>query len=211
MTSTTPTSAEAKAADAPSAETPAAETRADRFVRDLAVLKIPDPAAGRATLWLRLGVVLMLVGPVLAVTAFLMSRGTTDALTQNDALTLGLAGITSSVVGAALFLRYSLIGVDHRSGLNVLPLANERERSSLTKSISSSRSLKTSSAVMVWSPLVNVALARWSSTACHVIDVSIRPAGARTHMSLNKVTVSLRSISGPAASTSSSRWWRWPC
>lgn len=30
------------------------EPRADRFVRELAVLKILDPAAARATLWLRL-------------------------------------------------------------------------------------------------------------------------------------------------------------
>ena len=114
MTSTSPTSATAASAAAAStlaadAEA-AADTRADRFVRDLAALKIPDPAAGRATLWLRLGIVLMLVGPVLAVTAFLMSRGTTDSLTQGDALTVALAGITASVVGAALFLRYSLIG-----------------------------------------------------------------------------------------------------
>jgi hypothetical protein len=31
------------------------ETRADRFIRELAELKIPDPAAGRPRLWLRLG------------------------------------------------------------------------------------------------------------------------------------------------------------
>ena len=109
MTSTSPTSTAGTSTTETSTET-SAGTRADRFVRDLAALKIPDPAAGRATLWLRLGVVLMLVGPVLAVTAYLMSRGTTDALTQGDALTVALAGITASVVGAALFLRYSLIG-----------------------------------------------------------------------------------------------------
>ena len=110
MTSTSPTSATAASTSAAPAAEAATDTRADRFVRDLAALKIPDPAAGRATLWLRLGIVLMLVGPVLAVTAFLMSRGTTDSLTQGDALTVALAGITASVVGAALFLRYSLIG-----------------------------------------------------------------------------------------------------
>ena len=110
MTSTSPTSTAGTSTTDTSTTETSAGTRADRFVRDLAALKIPDPAAGRATLWLRLGVVLMLVGPVLAVTAFLMSRGTTDALTQGDALTVALAGITLSVVGAALFLRYSLIG-----------------------------------------------------------------------------------------------------
>jgi hypothetical protein len=84
------------------------ETRADRFVRDMAELKIPDPAAGRAGLWVRLGGLLMVVGPGLAIGAYVMSHGTTDALVQRDAITLGLGGVTASVVGAALFLRYSL-------------------------------------------------------------------------------------------------------
>lgn len=86
------------------------ETRADRFVRDLAVLKIPDPAAARAGLWLRLGGALMTLGLVLAVSAYFMSHNTSDQLVQGDALTLGLGGIASCVVGAALFLRYSLTG-----------------------------------------------------------------------------------------------------
>jgi hypothetical protein len=86
------------------------ETRADRFVRDLAELKIPDPAAGRAALWLRLGVVLMVAGLVLGASAFFMSHGTNDPLVQRDGLALGLGGVTATVVGSALFLRYSLTG-----------------------------------------------------------------------------------------------------
>lgn len=86
------------------------ETRADRFVRDLAELKIPDPAAGRAGLWLRLGVTLLVLGPALAIVAYVMSHGTRDPLVQRDAITLGLGGVTAAVVGAALFLRYSLTG-----------------------------------------------------------------------------------------------------
>ncbi len=86
------------------------ETRADRFVRELAELKIPDPAAGRPRLWLRLGVVLMVLGPLLAVSAYLLSHRTTDALVQRDAITVALGGVTVSIVGAALFLRYSLTG-----------------------------------------------------------------------------------------------------
>lgn len=84
------------------------EARADRFVRELRELKIPDPAAGRSGLWLRLGVVLMVAGPVLAVLAYVMSHGTTNPLAQRDAITLALGGVAVSVVGAALFLRYSL-------------------------------------------------------------------------------------------------------
>ncbi|MGI5330230.1 hypothetical protein [Actinomadura nitritigenes] len=96
-------------ADAPE-EARGAQTRADRFVRELAELKIPDPAAGRPGLWLRLGAVLMVAGGALAVTAYLVSHGTRDPLLQRDAITLGLGGVTAAVAGSALFLRYSLTG-----------------------------------------------------------------------------------------------------
>ncbi|MCX4094679.1 hypothetical protein [Nocardia sp. alder85J] len=86
------------------------EARADRFVRELAELKIADPAAGRSQLWLRLGTVLLVLGPVLAVAAYLMSHSTRDPLVQRDAITLVGGAIVLAVVGAALFLRYSLTG-----------------------------------------------------------------------------------------------------
>jgi hypothetical protein len=86
------------------------ETRADRFVRELAELKIPDPASRRAGLWLRLGVALMVLGPVLGVAAYLIAHNTLDPLVQRDAITIALGGIAGSVVGSGLFLRYSLTG-----------------------------------------------------------------------------------------------------
>ncbi|MBF6352271.1 MULTISPECIES: hypothetical protein [Nocardia] len=86
-------------------------TRADRFVSELAELKIPDPAAGRGGLWLRVGVTLLILGPVVIVLGYLVSNNTSDALVQRDAIILALAGVASSIVGAALFLRYSLTGV----------------------------------------------------------------------------------------------------
>ena len=86
------------------------ESRADRFARELAGLKISDPAAGHPRLWQRLGVVLMVLGIVLGVTAYLVSHRTTSSLTQGDAVTIGLGGVTLSVTGAAIFLRYSLTG-----------------------------------------------------------------------------------------------------
>lgn len=88
----------------------ATESRADRFVREVAELRIPDPAAGRATTWLRLGVALLVLGPVLEVVAYLLAHGTGDALVQRDAIVLAVGGLTSAAVGAALFLRYSLTG-----------------------------------------------------------------------------------------------------
>lgn len=89
-------------------ETRTTETRADRFVRELQTMKIPDPAAGRSGLWLRTGIALMIAGPVVALLAYIMSHGTTDPLAQRDAIVLALLGIALAVVGAALFLRYSL-------------------------------------------------------------------------------------------------------
>jgi hypothetical protein len=112
-TSTGTTSADTPTERSPSGEETTArdeETRADRFVRELAELRIPDPAAGRATLWLRLGAALMTLGAALAVAAYAVSHGTRDPLVQRDALTLGLGGVTAAVAGSALFLRYSLTG-----------------------------------------------------------------------------------------------------
>lgn len=84
------------------------ETRADRFTRELSELKISDPSAGRSGLWLRLGIALLVLGPVLALVAYLLSHNTSDPLVQRDALVIAIGGVSLAVVGAALFLRYSL-------------------------------------------------------------------------------------------------------
>jgi len=87
-----------------------AESRADRFARELSDLKISDPAAGHPRLWQRLGAAAMVAGIAAGVVAYLVSHRTTSSLTQGDAVTIGLGGVTLSVVGAAVFLRYSLTG-----------------------------------------------------------------------------------------------------
>jgi hypothetical protein len=86
------------------------ETRSERFVRELAELKIPDPAARRAGLWLRFAAALMALGPVLAAVAWLVSHNTTNPLVQRDAIVLALGGVAGSVVGSALYLRFSMTG-----------------------------------------------------------------------------------------------------
>ena len=83
-------------------------SRADRFVTELARLKIPDPAAQRATLWLRIGTTLMAAGLALPVIAWFISHNTSDALVQRDAIVLALGGIAVGVVGSAIYLRYSV-------------------------------------------------------------------------------------------------------
>jgi hypothetical protein len=86
------------------------ETRADRFVRELAELKVADPAAGHPRFWQRAGAAAMVLGIALAVSAYLISHHTNEPLVQGDAITIALGGVTVSVVGAAIFLRYSLTG-----------------------------------------------------------------------------------------------------
>jgi hypothetical protein len=88
----------------------ASETRADRFARELADLKISDPAAGRPRLWQRLGAAAMAAGIACGVVAYLISARTADTLTASTATTIALGGVTLAVTGAAVFLRYSLTG-----------------------------------------------------------------------------------------------------
>ena len=87
-----------------------AESRADRFARELADLKIADPAAGHPRLWQRAGAALMVLGIVLGVAAYLISQRTGDSLTASTAITIALGGVTLTLVGGAIFLRYSLTG-----------------------------------------------------------------------------------------------------
>jgi uncharacterized membrane protein YidH (DUF202 family) len=84
------------------------QDRVEQFRREIADMKLRDPATARDRLWLGLGIAMMVVGIVLAAIAYPMSHNTTNPLSQNDAITLALAGIATAVVGAALFLRYSI-------------------------------------------------------------------------------------------------------
>jgi hypothetical protein len=84
--------------------------RTDRFRRDLAEMKIREPRVGRDGLLLKLGGLLLLAGIVVAIVAYSMSHSTSNPLQQRDAFTIGLIGVTISIAGAALFLRYSLAG-----------------------------------------------------------------------------------------------------
>jgi len=86
------------------------ETRADRFARELASLKISDPAKGHPRLWRNAGVALMVAGIALGVIAYLVSQRTGDQLTASTAINIALGGLTLAVTGSAVFLRYSLTG-----------------------------------------------------------------------------------------------------
>jgi hypothetical protein len=84
--------------------------RTQRFRQDLADMKIREPRAGLDSILLKLGLVGLVAGIVVAIIAYFMSHGTDNPLQQRDAFTIGLIGVTISIAGAALFLRYSLAG-----------------------------------------------------------------------------------------------------
>jgi hypothetical protein len=82
--------------------------RVEQFKQEIAEMKVRDPATGRDRLWLRCGIGLMIAGIILGGIAYPLSHSTSNPLSQNDALAMGLGGIAASIVGAALFLRYSI-------------------------------------------------------------------------------------------------------
>lgn len=85
-------------------------TRAEAFKAEIAGLGIKDPATARDRRLVAVGVTMMVLGLVIAVLSYFGSNGTTNPLSQRDFLVLSVIGLTTSVVGAAVFLRYSLAG-----------------------------------------------------------------------------------------------------
>jgi hypothetical protein len=82
-------------------------TRSEVFREQIAEMKIPAPSAGRDRTLARVGLLLGLIGIALGIIGYFVSHGTNNPLTQNDAVTIGLIGVTCAIVGSAVFLRYS--------------------------------------------------------------------------------------------------------
>ncbi len=76
-----------------------------RFVADLAEVRIKG--TGRDRFLARLGAAFMPLGVALGVVGWFIARSTDNALNQRDAIILAIIGMTLSMWGAALFLRYS--------------------------------------------------------------------------------------------------------
>jgi len=82
--------------------------RVEQFKQEINDMKVRDPSTGRDRVWLRVGIALMVVGLLVTISAYFMSHGTSNPLSQNDALVLAIGGMTAAIIGSALFLRYSL-------------------------------------------------------------------------------------------------------
>ena len=90
----------------PTEATPA--DRRERFEADLAEIQVKTGAAASEPRMILLGWVLMVAGIVLAVAAFVASGSQSDSRDVISSVILGLAGVGITVMGAAVFLRYSL-------------------------------------------------------------------------------------------------------
>jgi hypothetical protein len=82
--------------------------RVEQFRAEIADMRLRDPATARDRQLLILGVALLVGGVAATVIAYFMSHGTTNPLTQRDAIIVALAGVAVTIAGGALFLRYSL-------------------------------------------------------------------------------------------------------
>lgn len=86
----------------------ASSSRADAFRAQIEEMKIPAPNVGRDKLFARLGALLALAGIVVGIVGYFKSHNTNNPLNQNDAQVLALIGLSCSIVGSAVFLRYSI-------------------------------------------------------------------------------------------------------
>ena len=82
--------------------------RVEEFKREIAEMRLKDPATARDRMMLRGGAALMIVGVVMAVVAYFGSHGTQNPLEQRDYLVTAVIGLCLTVAGSALFLRYSM-------------------------------------------------------------------------------------------------------
>ncbi|MFZ2606577.1 MAG: hypothetical protein WAX05_12190, partial [Candidatus Microthrix parvicella] len=78
------------------------------FSAEIADMALPGGAGSRDRALLWVGVALMASAIVVVIVAYVISHSTTNPLQQRDAIVAALIGLTLAVVGAALFVRYSM-------------------------------------------------------------------------------------------------------
>ena len=87
-----------------------ADARVEQFKAEVADMRLRDPATGLDRLLLRLGVLAMVAGPVVALVAYFLSHSATGSLQQNDAIVQAILGLAITIVGAALYVKTALAG-----------------------------------------------------------------------------------------------------
>jgi hypothetical protein len=78
-----------------------ATERVERFKEEIDRLNVVEPVAKRELMLFRLGVALLVIGPIVSAAGFVTDQ-------PRDATNVGLLGVAITVAGAALFVSYSL-------------------------------------------------------------------------------------------------------
>lgn len=81
--------------------------RVTQFKAEVAEMGLRDPVTKREQAMLRLGAALLVIGPIIAIASYFLSHNTINALQQRDAIVIALFGLSLTVAGGVLFLRYS--------------------------------------------------------------------------------------------------------
>jgi hypothetical protein len=84
------------------------QDRVDQFKSEIAQMGVADPASGRDRLLLIIGAVLLVVGPVVCLAGYFSSHGTSSPGGLNDATVTAIIGLSLTVAGGAVFVRYSV-------------------------------------------------------------------------------------------------------
>jgi hypothetical protein len=83
-------------------------SRRDQFEEEIAAVRIRTGKSEAEQRWAVLGLVALVGGAAVALVAFIVSGGQADSRDVISSVILALFGVALSVIGAALFLRYSL-------------------------------------------------------------------------------------------------------
>jgi hypothetical protein len=86
----------------------AAAGRREQFEEDIAAVRIRTGKAEAEQRWTIVGLAAIVAGIVIAILAYLGSTGQSDTRDVISSLILAVLGVTVTIAGAALFLRYSL-------------------------------------------------------------------------------------------------------
>ena len=86
---------------------PTQTERVEELRAEVKEMHLRDPATKRDRVLLIVGAVAMLAGIGIAIYGYALSHSTSDQRQQFDALIVAVIGLTVSITGAALFVRYS--------------------------------------------------------------------------------------------------------
>ena len=84
------------------------EDRAEEFQEQIAAMRTKTGRTSSEQVLLVIGILLMIAGIVLGFISYFSSTNTDNALDQNELIILAISGVSLSLLGVAIFLRYSI-------------------------------------------------------------------------------------------------------